>query len=157
MIKKVLIANRGEIAVRIIRACREMGIETVAVYSQADKEALHTKLADEAVCIGPAPSKESYLSMERIISATVVTGADAIHPGFGFLSENSRFAQLCQQCSITFIGPDADVIARLGNKQEARNTMAAAGVPVIPGSEEAIYDAQTGLEAARAIGYPVIV
>ena len=106
MIKKVLIANRGEIAVRIIRACREMGIETVAVYSQADKEALHTKLADEAVCIGPAPSKESYLSMERIISATVVTGADAIHPGFGFLSENSRFAQLCQQCSITFIGPD---------------------------------------------------
>ena len=157
MIKKVLIANRGEIAVRIIRACREMRIQTVAVYSQADREALHTKLADEAVCIGPAPSKDSYLSMEQIISATVVTGADAIHPGFGFLSENSRFARLCQECNITFIGPDADVIARLGNKQEARNTMAAAGVPVIPGSEEAVYDAQTGKEIARAIGYPVIV
>ncbi len=157
MIKKVLIANRGEIAVRIIRACREMGIETVAVYSQADKEALHAKLADEAICIGPAPSQDSYLNMESIISATVVTGADAIHPGFGFLSENSRFAELCQQCNITFIGPDAEVIARLGNKQEARNTMAAAGVPVIPGTKEAIYDAQTGLKAAREIGYPVIV
>ena len=107
MIKKVLIANRGEIAVRIIRACREMGIETVAVYSQADREALHTKLADEAICIGPPPSAESYLSMERIISATVITQADAIHPGFGFLSENSKFAELCQQCNITFIGPDA--------------------------------------------------
>lgn len=157
MIKKVLIANRGEIAVRIIRACREMGIETVAVYSQADKEALHTKLADEAICIGPAPSEESYLSMERIISATVVTGADAIHPGFGFLSENSKFAELCRQCSITFIGPDPEVIARLGNKQEARNTMTAAGVPVIPGSKEAICDAQAGMKAAGEIGYPVIV
>lgn len=157
MIKKVLIANRGEIAVRIIRACREMGIETVAVYSQADREALHTKLADEAICIGPAPSEESYLSMERIISATVVTGADAIHPGFGFLSENSKFAELCQQCSITFIGPNSQVIAKLGNKQEARNTMVAAGVPVIPGSTEAIFDAQTGAEVARQIGYPVIV
>ncbi len=157
MIKKVLIANRGEIAVRIIRACREMRIQTVAVYSEADREALHTKLADEAVCIGPAPSKDSYLSMEQIISATVVTGADAIHPGFGFLSENSRFAKLCRECNITFIGPDAEVIARLGNKQEARNTMAAAGVPVIPGSEDAVYDAQTGKEIARAIGYPVIV
>ena len=104
MIKKVLIANRGEIAVRIIRACREMGIETVAVYSEADKEALHTKLADEAVCIGPAPSKDSYLSMENIISATIISGADAIHPGFGFLSENSKFAELCEQCNITFIG-----------------------------------------------------
>ena len=103
MIKKVLIANRGEIAVRIIRACREMGIETVAVYSEADKEALHTKLADEAICIGPAPSKDSYLSMENIISATIISGADAIHPGFGFLSENSKFAELCEQCNITFI------------------------------------------------------
>ena len=140
MIKKVLIANRGEIAVRIIRACREMGIETVAVYSQADREALHTKLADEAICIGPPPSSESYLSMERIISATVVTQADAIHPGFGFLSENSKFAELCQQCNITFIGPDAQVIAKLGNKQEARNTMVSAGVPVIPGSKDAIYE-----------------
>ncbi len=140
MIKKVLIANRGEIAVRIIRACREMGIETVAVYSEADKEALHTKLADEAICIGPAPSSESYLSMENIISATIVSGADAIHPGFGFLSENSKFAELCEQCNITFIGPDSKVIASLGNKQVARNTMMAnAGVPIIPGSKEPIY------------------
>ncbi len=157
MIKKVLIANRGEIAVRIIRACREMGIETVAVYSEADREALHTKLADEAVCIGPAASSESYLSMDRIISATIVTGADAIHPGFGFLSENSRFAELCEQCNITFIGPDSEVIAKLGNKQEARNTMAAAGVPVIPGSTEPIFDARTGAAIAEEIGYPVIV
>lgn len=157
MIKKVLIANRGEIAVRIIRACREMGIETVAVYSEADKEALHTKLADEAVCIGPASSGESYLSMDRILSATIVTGADAIHPGFGFLSENSKFAELCEQCNIIFIGPDSKTIARLGNKQEARNTMAAAGVPVIPGSSEPIYDARTGAAAAAEIGYPVIV
>ena len=122
MIKKVLIANRGEIAVRIIRACREMGIETVAVYSEADRDALHTQLADEAVCIGPAPSSQSYLSMENIISATIVTGADAIHPGFGFLSENSRFAELCEQCNITFIGPPSSVIASLGNKQAAKNT-----------------------------------
>ena len=157
MIKKVLIANRGEIAVRIIRACREMGIETVAVYSEADREALHTKLADEAVCVGPAASSESYLSMDRIISATIVTGADAIHPGFGFLSENSRFAELCEQCNITFIGPDSEVIAKLGNKQEARNTMVAAGVPVIPGSTEPIYDAGTGAAIAEEIGYPVIV
>lgn len=157
MIKKILIANRGEIAVRIIRACREMGIETVAVYSEADRDALHAKLSDEAVCIGPAPSSESYLSMDRIISATVITGADAIHPGFGFLSENSRFAELCEQCNITFIGPGSDVIARLGNKQEARNTMEAAGVPVIPGSSEPVYDAKTGAAEAEKIGYPVIV
>lgn len=157
MIKKVLIANRGEIAVRIIRACREMGIETVAVYSEADKEALHTKLADEAICIGPAPSKDSYLSMENIISATIISGADAIHPGFGFLSENSKFAELCEQCNITFIGPDSKVIASLGNKQVARNTMMAAGVPVIPGSKEPVYDAKIGAELAREIGYPVII
>ena len=119
VIKKILIANRGEIAVRIIRACREMGIETVAVYSEADAEALHTKLADEAVCIGPAPSSQSYLSMENIISATVVSGADAIHPGFGFLSENSKFAELCEQCGITFIGPPANVMA-ISRKQEIR-------------------------------------
>ena len=157
MIKKVLIANRGEIAVRIIRACRELGIETVAVYSEADREALHAKLADEAVCIGPAPSSESYLSMDRIISATVITGADAIHPGFGFLSENSKFAELCEKCNITFIGPDSRVIARLGNKQEARNTMVRAGVPVIPGTEEAVYDVEKGAEEADKIGYPVII
>lgn len=157
MIEKVLIANRGEIAVRIIRACREMGIETVAVYSKADKEALHTQLADEAICIGPAPSSESYLSMERIISATLVSGADAIHPGFGFLSENSKFAELCEQCNITFIGPDSSVIRKMGNKQEARNTMVAANVPVIPGSKEPVYDAAAGAETAEKIGYPVIV
>ena len=157
MIKKVLIANRGEIAVRIIRACREMGIETVAVYSEADKEALHTKLADEAICIGPAQSKDSYLSMENIISATIISGADAIHPGFGFLSENSKFAELCEQCNITFIGPDSKVIASLGNKQVARNTMMAAGVPVIPGSKEPVYDAKTGAALAQEIGYPVII
>lgn len=157
MIKKVLIANRGEIAVRIIRACREMGIETVAVYSEADKEALHTKLADEAICIGPALSKDSYLSMENIISATIISGADAIHPGFGFLSENSKFAELCEQCNITFIGPDSKVIASLGNKQVARNTMMAAGVPVIPGSKEPVYDAKTGTALAQEIGYPVII
>ena len=157
MIKKVLIANRGEIAVRIIRACRELGIETVAVYSEADRDALHTKLADEAICVGPAPSSESYLSMDRIISATIVTGADAIHPGFGFLSENSKFAELCEKCNITFIGPNSKVIASLGNKQEARNTMIRAGVPVIPGSNEAVYDAATGVSVAKEIGYPVIV
>lgn len=157
MIKKVLIANRGEIAVRIIRACREMGIETVAVYSEADREALHTQLADESVCIGPAPSSQSYLSMENIISATIVSGADAVHPGFGFLSENSRFAELCEQCHITFIGPPSHVIASLGNKQAAKNTMAAAGVPVIPGSEKAIYTAEAGFEEAEKIGYPVII
>ena len=157
MIRKLLIANRGEIAVRIIRACREMGIEAVAVYSEADKESLHTQLADEAICIGPAPSKDSYLSMENIISATIISGADAIHPGFGFLSENSKFAELCEQCNITFIGPDSKVIASLGNKQVARNTMMAAGVPVIPGSKEPVYDAKTGAELAREIGYPVII
>ena len=157
MIEKVLIANRGEIAVRIIRACREMGIETVAVYSEADREALHTQLADESVCIGPAPSAQSYLSMESIISATLVSGADAIHPGFGFLSENSKFAELCEQCNITFIGPESKVIKKMGNKQEARNTMTAAGVPVSPGSTEPIYDAKTGAAAADQIGYPVIV
>ena len=157
VIKKILIANRGEIAVRIIRACREMGIETVAVYSEADAEALHTKLADEAVCIGPAPSSQSYLSMENIISATVVSGADAIHPGFGFLSENSKFAELCEQCGITFIGPDADVIDKMGNKSHARKTMMDAGVPVVPGTKEPVYDAETGKKLAEEIGYPVMI
>ena len=142
---------------RIIRACREMGIETVAVYSEADREALHTQLADEAICIGPAPSSESYLNMNNIISATLVSGADAIHPGFGFLSENSKFAELCEQCNITFIGPKSQVIQSLGNKSEARNTMVNAGVPVIPGSNEPIYDAETGAKVAAEIGYPVIV
>ena len=157
MIRKLLIANRGEIAVRIIRACREMGIETVAVYSEADKESLHTQLADEAICIGPGPSVGSYLNMESIISAAMISDADAIHPGFGFLSENARFAQICELCGITFVGPPSQVIQNLGNKQIARNTMMAAGVPVIPGTEEAILDAKTGAEKAAQIGYPVII
>ena len=157
MIRKVLVANRGEIAVRIIRACREMGIETVAVYSEADREALHAKLADEAIGIGPASLADSYLSMEKIISATIISGADAIHPGFGLLSENSRFAELCEKCGIIFVGPGSDVIARLGNKQEARNTMTAAGVPVIPGTEEAVFDPKKGAEEAARIGYPVMI
>ncbi len=157
MIRKLLIANRGEIAVRIIRACREMGIETVAVYSEADKESLHTQLADEAVCIGPGPSAESYLNMERIMSATLVSGADAIHPGFGFLSENARFAEFCEKCNVTFVGPGSEIIRNLGNKQVARNTMVAAGVPVIPGTNEPIYDVEAGAREAQKIGYPVII
>ena len=157
MIRKLLIANRGEIAVRIIRACREMGIEAVAVYSEADKESLHTQLADEAICIGPGPSVKSYLNMENIISAAIVSGADAIHPGFGFLSENARFAQICEQCGIVFVGPPSQVIQNLGNKQIARNTMEAAGVPVIPGTADAIFDVKTGAEEADRIGYPVII
>ena len=157
MIQKLLIANRGEIAVRIIRACREMGIETVAVYSKADKDALHTQLADEAICIGETKASESYLNMESIISATIATGADAIHPGFGFLSENSKFARLCEQCNIIFIGPKSDVMYNLGNKSVARKTMIEANVPVIPGSEEQIYDSKTGKKIADQVGYPVII
>ncbi len=157
MFKKILIANRGEIAVRIIRACREMGIQTVAVCSEADKDALHAQLADETVCIGPASSKESYLNMERIISATIATKAEAIHPGFGFLSENSKFACMCEKCNITFIGPSSKVIDKMGNKSEARNTMMKAKVPVVPGTKEAIYDAKVGLEHAKDIGFPVMI
>ncbi|MDK2807781.1 MAG: acetyl-CoA carboxylase, biotin carboxylase subunit [Clostridiales bacterium] len=157
MIHKILIANRGEIAVRIIRACREMGIETVAVYSEADREALHTQLADEAICIGPASSHDSYLNMEQIISATIVSGADAIHPGFGFLSENAKFVKMCEQCNITFIGPNAQVIEKMGNKSEARNTMIKANVPVIPGSKEAVFDPDHALILAKEIGFPVII
>ena len=157
MFNKILIANRGEIAVRIIRACREMGIRTVAVYSEADKDCLHTLLADEAIWIGPAPSSQSYLNMERILSATVAMKADAIHPGFGFLSENARFAKLCQQCNITFIGPSAEIINRMGNKSEARNTMMQAGVPVVPGSKEPVYTAEDGLVMAKEIGFPVMI
>lgn len=157
MIQKVLIANRGEIAVRIIRACREMEIKTVAVYSEADKDALHTQLADEAICIGPAASGESYLNMASILSATIVSGADAIHPGFGFLSENSKFASLCEQCHITFIGPSSEMIKCLGNKSAARNTMINADVPVIPGSKEPITDAKIGAREAERIRYPVMI
>ena len=157
MFKKILIANRGEIAVRIIRACREMGIQTVAVYSEADRDCLHTLLADEAICIGPAPSGQSYLNMERILSATVAMKADAIHPGFGFLSENAKFAKLCAECNITFIGPSAEIINRMGNKSEARRTMMDAGVPVVPGSKEPVHQAEEALEMAKAIGFPVMI
>lgn len=157
MFKKLLVANRGEIAVRIIRACKELGIKTVAVYSEADANALHTQLADEAVCIGPALAKDSYLKMERILSATLASGADAIHPGFGFLSENSKFADLCAKCKIAFIGPSDKVIDLMGNKSEARNTMIAAGVPVVPGTKEPVFDGKIGKTIADEIGYPVII
>ena len=155
--RKVLVANRGEIAVRIIRACREMGIKTVAVYSEADRDSLHTLLADEAICIGPAASGQSYLNIERILAATVAMKAEAIHPGFGFLSENARFAELCEKCSIAFIGPSAEIISRMGNKSEARKTMIEAGVPVVPGSKEPVYTAEAALEMAKAIGFPVMI
>ena len=157
MFDKILVANRGEIAVRIIRACREMGIKTVAVYSEADRDALHTLLADEAICIGPAPSTQSYLNMERILTATVAMKADAFHPGFGFLSENARFAELCEKCNITFIGPSADIIHKMGNKSEARKTMMEAGVPVVPGTKEPVYTVERGLELAKEIGFPVMI
>lgn len=157
MFEKILIANRGEIAVRIIRACREMGIKTVAVYSEADRDSLHTLLADEAICIGPAPAGQSYLNMERILSSTVAMKAEAIHPGFGFLSENARFAELCEKCNIAFIGPSADIINRMGNKSEARKTMIEAGIPVVPGSKEPVYTVEEALEMAKTIGFPVMI
>ncbi|MCQ4725743.1 acetyl-CoA carboxylase biotin carboxylase subunit [Anaerotignum faecicola] len=157
MFSKILIANRGEIAVRIIRACREMGIKTVAVFSEPDREALHTQLADEAVCIGPAKSKESYLNMQNIISAAVVTKAQAIHPGFGFLAENSVFAGMCEECNIKFIGPKAGVIDSMGNKSNARKLMIEAGVPVIPGSDGVIDTLEKAKETAGRLGYPVMV
>lgn len=157
MFQKILIANRGEIAVRIIRACREMGIETVAVYSEADKDALHAQLADEAICIGPAKAKDSYLNMERILSATLASGAQAIHPGFGFLSENSKFVEMCEKCNLVFIGPSGDIIQKMGNKSQARDTMIKAGVPVIPGSKKAIYSVEEGLREAEEIGYPLMI
>ena len=157
MFKKVLIANRGEIAVRIIRACRELGIHTVAVYSTADRNALHAQIADEAVCIGPAPSKDSYLNVRAIISACEITGADAIHPGFGFLSENPSFARMCEKCGITFIGPRAESIEMLGDKAQAKETMKEAGVPVIMGSDGAISNIHAAHTLARDLGYPVMV
>ena len=156
MFAKILIANRGEIAVRIIRACKEMGIATVAVFSEADREALHVSLADESICIGPPPVKDSYLNMTAILSAAVATGAQAIHPGYGLLSENARFAQLCEQCHITFIGPSAQIISKMGDKDEARRTMVAAGVPVVPGCD-LVPDAQTALREAKRIGFPLLI
>ncbi|NQE01482.1 acetyl-CoA carboxylase biotin carboxylase subunit [Enterococcus gallinarum] len=157
MFSKVLIANRGEIAVRIIRACRELGIQTVAVYSEADKEALHAELADEAICIGPAKAADSYLNVQQILSAAIVTKAEAIHPGFGFLSENSRFASMCEECNIVFIGPKSETIDAMGNKINARRLMIEAQVPVIPGSQGAISDVKDALTIAEEIGYPVML
>ena len=157
MLKKVLIANRGEIAVRIIRACREMGIRTVAVYSEADKNALHRTLADESVCIGPAPSSKSYLNIKAILEAACLTGADSIHPGFGFLSENAKFAKLCEDIGIKFIGPKCELIELLGNKSKAKETMKSAGVPVVPGSKGLIKSKSQAVELAKKIKYPVIL
>jgi len=157
MFNRVLIANRGEIACRIIRACRELGIESVAVYSQADKDALHVQLADHAVCIGPAASKDSYLKVENILSAAVTTGAQAIHPGFGFLSENAKFAKMCAECNITFIGPSSEVISQMGDKAEARKQMIAANVPVIPGSDDVVATVEEGIELAQRIGFPLLI
>ncbi|WP_026771185.1 MULTISPECIES: acetyl-CoA carboxylase biotin carboxylase subunit [Sediminibacillus] len=157
MIKKILIANRGEIAVRVIRACKELGIETVAVYSEGDKESLHVQLADEAYCIGPILSKDSYLNFTNIMSVATLTEVDAIHPGYGFLSENADFAEICKACNITFIGPSAYAIQKMGTKDVARETMKAAGVPIVPGSEGIIADEEEGRRVAKEIGYPVII
>ncbi|MDN3500305.1 acetyl-CoA carboxylase biotin carboxylase subunit [Microbacterium sp. APC 3898] len=155
--KKVLIANRGEIAVRIIRACKEMDIKTVAVYSEADKEALHVELADEAYCIGPKLSKDSYLDFSNIMSVAKLTNCDGIHPGYGFLAENASFAELCEACDIMFIGPTADAISRMGTKDVARETMRKAGVPVVPGSTGIVASEEDGLRIADEIGFPVII
>lgn len=157
MIKKVLIANRGEIAVRIIRACKELNIETVAVFSEADRDALHVQIADEAYCIGPKASKDSYLNFTNIVSVAKLTEADAIHPGYGFLAENADFAELCRECNIIFIGPTPEAITQMGTKDVARDTMEKAGVPIVPGSDGIIQDIEEGLEVAKQIGYPVII
>ncbi|MDG4655599.1 acetyl-CoA carboxylase biotin carboxylase subunit [Ectobacillus antri] len=157
MIKKVLIANRGEIAVRIIRACKELGIETVAIYSEADREALHVQLADEAYCVGPTASKESYLNFTNIISVAKLTGCDAIHPGYGFLAENADFAELCEECNLIFIGPSPEAISKMGTKDVARDTMEQAGVPIVPGSKGIIKSVESAVELASKMGYPVII
>jgi acetyl-CoA carboxylase biotin carboxylase subunit len=157
MFKKILVANRGEVAVRIIRTCRELGIDTVAVYSEADQDALHVQLADEAVCIGPAPAPESYLNVPRIISAAEVTGADAVHPGYGFLSENADFSDVCESCQITFIGPTPEQIRSMGDKANARETMRNAGVPVVPGSEGLVDELEEAVADADRIGFPVMI
>jgi acetyl-CoA carboxylase, biotin carboxylase subunit len=157
MFSKVLIANRGEIALRIIAACKEMGLKTVAVHSEADRDSLHVRYADDDVCIGPAASKQSYLSISSIIAAAEITGADAIHPGYGFLSENPHFAEIVAECRMTFIGPPADAIRRMGDKARARETAKAAGVPIIPGSDGAVKTIEEATDVARSIGYPVIL
>ncbi|MCX7661200.1 MAG: acetyl-CoA carboxylase biotin carboxylase subunit, partial [Candidatus Omnitrophica bacterium] len=157
MFNKILIANRGEIALRIIRACRELGIRTVAVYSEADRYSLHVRFADEAICIGKAKSSESYLNIPAIISAAEVTDVDAIHPGYGFLSENEHFAEVCDSCNITFIGPPHQAIKKMGNKSVAKETMMNAKVPVVPGSDGAVKNEQEAIEIAKRVGYPVII
>ncbi|MBF8378712.1 acetyl-CoA carboxylase biotin carboxylase subunit [Alicyclobacillus mali] len=157
MFKRVLVANRGEIAVRVIRACRELGIETVAVYSTADRDALHVRMADEAYCIGPAPAKMSYLNIPSVMSVATLCGVDAVHPGYGFLSENSDFAEACEACGITFIGPSPRAIERMGDKSTAKMTMRKAGVPTVPGSEGLVESLEEALGIANAIGYPLII
>jgi acetyl-CoA carboxylase, biotin carboxylase subunit len=157
MFGKILVANRGEIAVRVIRTCRELGIRTVAVYSEADRDALHVRLADEAVCIGPPPAPESYLNVPRIISAAEVSGADAIHPGYGFLSENADFSEVCESCRITFIGPTAAQIRAMGDKANARKAMSGAGVPIVPGTEGPVRSVEEALEEAGRIGFPIMI
>lgn len=157
MFNKVLIANRGEIAVRIIRGCKELGIKTVAVYSEADKEALHVEMADEAICIGPAKATDSYLNMHNVLSAAIVSGAEAIHPGFGFLAENSMFSEMCEECQIKFIGPKSETIDAMGNKINARKLMIEANVPVIPGSDGEVSTMKEAKEIADSIGYPVML
>lgn len=155
--QKVLIANRGEIAVRIIRACRELGISTVAVYSEADRDSLHVRLADEAYCIGPTASKDSYLNLTNLMSVATITGCDAVHPGYGFLAENADFAEICESCNITFIGPSPEAISKMGDKAVAKQTMKEADVPVIPGSDGLIENMDDAIRIARSIGYPVII
>lgn len=157
MIRKVLIANRGEIAVRIIRACKELGIKTVAIYSEVDKNAIHTELADEAICVGTSKSKDSYLNESNILSAAVITGCNAIHPGFGFLSENASFAGMCEECNIKFIGPSKEIINIMGNKSMAREIMKNANIPIIPGSEGLIRNLEEAKSEAKKIGYPVMI
>src|SRR6185503_9382407 len=155
--KKVLIANRGEIAVRIIRACHDLGLQTVAVYSQVDSEALHVLHADEAICIGEAPSQKSYLKIPNILSACEITGADAIHPGYGFLSENANFASICESCGLNFIGPSPASIALLGDKAKAKATAKKANCPVIPGSDGVVVDVKEGFEVAKKLGFPIFI
>jgi len=157
MFNKVLVANRGEIAVRIIRACRELGVETVAIYSECDKDALHTQLADEAICVGPAKAADSYLNMTNIISAAVMSGAQAVHPGFGFLSENSKFARMCSECGLKFIGPAPEAIDKMGDKAMARETMKNAGVPIVPGSDGPVDTMEIAKSEAQRIGFPLLV
>ena len=157
MFKKILIANRGEIATRIIWACKELGIRTVAIHSEADRDSLHVRFADEAICVGPAPSSKSYLNIPAVISAAEITNVDAIHPGYGFLAENAYFAEVCEACNVTFIGPSPESIRLMGDKATARSTMKSAGVPITPGFDGVIENDNEALEIADKIGYPVII